>query len=361
MKKIDWKVALVALGLHWLAILAAYCLMRGSDPNVGSLFSLLRERFTTAGDAPHYLSIATEGYQSTGEKANLIVFYPFYPLLIALFTLVTRNAALSGILLSQVCYCAASVVLFRLLAKDHDERAAWQGTLLMALYPFGIFTMGVFTESLFLLLTLLTLYAIRERRYGAAGAFGFLAAFTRTQGMLLLAPALYEWIVSRKSRRGWFVFCIPLGFGAYLLINRVLQGSFFRFLEHQAAPPWYQTTKWISENLAQHFDMAQAYPGLAFIIYGAQIALYFLTAAALFYGLWRGTRTCYLVYGAAYLIFTYFSGWMISGGRYMLCCVPLFLIAADIKSERARRLLLAASTLLFAICTYLFLRGYAIM
>ena len=41
--------------------------------------------------------------------------------------------------------------------------------------------------------------------------------------------------------------------------------------------------------------------------------------------------------------------------------VQLVLIAADIKSERARRLLLAASTLLFAIYTYLFLRGYAIM
>ena len=147
----------------------------------------------------------------------------------------------------------------------------------------------------------------------------------------------------------------------YLLLNRVLQGSFFRFLEHQAAPPWYQTTKWVSENLAQHFDMAQAYPGLAFIIYGAQIALYFLTAAALFYGLWRGTRTCYLVYGAAYLIFTYFSGWMISGGRYMLGCVPLFLIAADIKSARAGQLLLAASALLFALYTFLFLQGYAIM
>ena len=107
--------------------------------------------------------------------------------------------------------------------------------------------------------------------------------------------------------------------------------------------------------------MAQAYPGLAFIIYGVQIALYFLTAAALFYGLWRGTRTCHLVYGAAYLIFTYFSGWMISGGRYMLGCVPLFLIAADIKSARAGQLLLAASALLFALYTFLFLQGYAIM
>ena len=361
MRKIDWKVAFAALGLHWLAVIAAYCVMRATTPGTGTLLAMLEARFTTAGDAPHYLFLATEGYQATGEQANLIVFYPLYPLLMRLLSFVTGNAAISGVLISQISFSAASVVLFRLIEKDHSARAARLGTLLMVLYPFCVFTMGVFTEGLFLLLTLLTLSAIRERRYLAAGIFGFLAAFTRTQGMLLLAPALYEWIVSRKSRRGWFVFLIPLGFGAYLLLNRVLQGSFFRFLEHQAAPPWYQTTKWVSENLAQHFDMAQAYPGLAFIIYGVQIALYFLTAAALFYGLWRGTRTCYLVYGAAYLIFTYFSGWMISGGRYMLGCVPLFLIAADIKSARAGQLLLAASALLFALYTFLFLQGYAIM
>ena len=191
MRKIDWKVALAALGLHWLAVIAAYCVMRATVPGTGTLFAMLETRFTTAGDAPHYLFLATEGYQATGEQANLIVFYPLYPLLMRLLSFVTGNAAISGILISQVSFSAASVVLFRLIEKDHSARAAWLGTLLMVLYPFCVFTMGVFTEGLFLLLTLLTLSAIRERRYLAAGIFGFLAAFTRTQGMLLLAPALY--------------------------------------------------------------------------------------------------------------------------------------------------------------------------
>ena len=258
MRKIDWKVAFAALGLHWLAVIAAYCAMRATTPGTGTLLAMLEARFTTAGDAPHYLFLATEGYQATGEQANLIVFYPLYPLLMRLLSFVTGNAAISGVLISQISFSAASVVLFRLIEKDHSARAAWLGTLLIVLYPFCVFTMGVFTEGLFLLLTLLTLSAIRERRYLAAGIFGFLAAFTRTQGMLLLAPALYEWIVSRKSRRGWFVFLIPLGFGAYLLLKRVLQGTFFRFLDNKAAQPWYQTKKWVSENLAQQFDMAQA-------------------------------------------------------------------------------------------------------
>ena len=84
MRKIDWKVAFAALGLHWLAVIAAYCVMRATTPGTGTLLAMLEARFTTAGDAPHYLFLATEGYQATGEQANLIVFYPLYPLLMRL-------------------------------------------------------------------------------------------------------------------------------------------------------------------------------------------------------------------------------------------------------------------------------------
>ena len=111
MRKIDWKVAFAALGLHWLAVIAAYCVMRVTTPGTGTLLAVLEARFTTAGDAPHYLFLATEGYQATGEQANLIVFYPLYPLLMRLLSFVTGNAAISGVLISQISFSAASVVL----------------------------------------------------------------------------------------------------------------------------------------------------------------------------------------------------------------------------------------------------------
>ena len=43
-----------------------------------------RERFTVAGDAPHYLYLAEHFYATAGEKINLIVFYPLYPFLVGL-------------------------------------------------------------------------------------------------------------------------------------------------------------------------------------------------------------------------------------------------------------------------------------
>ena len=260
-----------------------------------------------------------------------------------LLSFVTGNAAISG-------YPHIAGILFRGQRGAfppnrkgfHSARAAWLGTLLMVLYSFLRVHHGcVHRRPLFAAHCCSPSPPFASGAYLSAGIFGFLAAFTRTQGMLLLAPALYEWIVSPQiAGAGWFVFLIPLGFGAYLLLNRVLQGSFFRFLEHQAAPPWYHTTKWVSENLAQHFGHGA---GLSRPLPSSSMArkshCIFLTACGPV--LWLVARHAHLLSRicAAYLIFTYFSGWMISGGRYMLGCVPLFLIAADIKSARAGQLL----------------------
>ena len=81
----------------------------------------------------------------------------------------------------------------------------------------------------------------------------------------------------------------------------------------------------------------------------------------MFLGIRKKKRLSDLIYGGAYLGFTYLSGWMISGGRYMLCCVPLFLILSGTKEGLGRRLLLLSFAALHLAYTLFFLKGYAIM
>ena len=92
-----------------------------------------------------------------------------------------------------------------------------------------------------------------------------------------------------------------------------------------------------------------------------QIALYFAVLAVLLYGVYKKERMAYLLYGGVYLGFSYLSGWMISGGRYMLCCVPIYIILAKLKDGLPRRLLLAGAALLFFLYSRMYLLGYAIM
>lgn len=360
-------IALVSLGIHYLMLLLADVLL-GGVLSLSSLLSLMEERLCSAGDAERYMDIAINGYAKEGENAINLVFYPLYPLLMRLLSLLTGNPALAGCIISQISFAVSSILLYELLLLDGSAQRAWDGVLLLSLYPFSMFVMGVYTEGLFLLLTIGCLFALRRGKYALAGSIGFFAALTRVQGMLLLLPAAYEiavrrlgWEKRRLRPRDWLVLLIPMGFLVYLGMNYAIHGDFFKFLEFEAGEPWYQTTKWISDNIALHYQMAGNHPGLAYIIYWVQIALYFFSLGVLLYGLKKGERTSLILYGGAYLGFTYLSGWMISGGRYMLCCVPVVIILSGIKEGGGKRLLFLGTGCLFFAYSLFYLMGFAIM
>ncbi|MDQ6740420.1 MAG: glycosyltransferase family 39 protein, partial [Actinomycetota bacterium] len=251
-----------------------------------------QRRFTTVGDNPHYLYLAEHGYQSSGENAKLIVFYPLYPALIWLFKLFCGSYATAGLLISWVCWGAACVSMLELASQRYDRSRAALAALLLALYPFSFFSMGVFTESLFLLLCTQCLLRIERRQWIAVGVLGCLAALCRTQGILLILPAVYVWLLARKEKdpgcKGLFLLLVPAGFGGYLLLNKLVAGSWTAYYGYQSAAPWYQSAKWITVNLIQHYEMAQQHPALAPFIYVVQLAAYFAAMALLFYGLFSG-------------------------------------------------------------------------
>ena len=71
--------------------------------------------------------------------------------------------------------------------------ADWLGTigvalLLVAFFPAALFFSAVYSESLFLLLSVGAVLAARQGRWAWAGALAALAALTRNSGVLLLVP-----------------------------------------------------------------------------------------------------------------------------------------------------------------------------
>ena len=361
-------VAAACLGLHYLVMVLCRMAMNGGF-SLQSFAEMFWQRLTEPGDAPRYLDIAANGYVTTGENQINLVFYPLYPYLTRAVSFLTGSLPVAGMIVSQVSYAAASVMLYELILLDADARCAWDGALLMALYPFSTFVMGVFSEGLFLLLTISALYALRRDRMVFAGIAGFLAALCRTQGMLLFFPAVYQWIhqcfLSRNRRKPKItdlsLLLIPLGFFCYLCVNYALHGDWFKFLQYEAAAPWFQSTQWIGSNIAQHWGMAVDYGGLGYVIYYVQIILYFVILGVLIYGAWKKENLMYLLYGGVYLGFSYLSGWMISGGRYMLGCVPLFIILGKLRDGLPRRLILVSSALMFFAYSLFFFEAHAIM
>lgn len=357
--------------LHAMIMGIAFAGYRAQNPDAG--YSLIFERMTTAGDAPHYLFLAKEGYQSSGEKENLIVFYPLYPMMIRILAkyFLFQNYELAGIIISQISTGVAAVFLYRLLKIDYEEERTVEAVFLFLTYPFMMFTMGVFTEGVFLALSAAALYFIRKHKWAIVGILGLAASLCRMQGVLLLVPALYELIImlAREKfdwkkyldKRQWMLALMPVGFLIYLALNLVKQGDCFSFMKHQSAPPWYQSIQWINANLTKDYGMALEYRVLGYFIYWVQILLFFIAVGALLYGVRKKVRSSIIVYGGLYTCFCYLSGWLISGPRYMLSCLPLFIIYAAIDNRHTRRAILTITMTLCILYTTLFLQGQAIM
>jgi hypothetical protein len=356
-----WAIFLGSLAILWLGALLAYGANEGTFAGFWPWFC---QRMTQAGDGPHYQFIAENGYVSQGENVNNIVFYPLYPFLIGLLgRILGGRTALAGVMLSQVCFGASAALMARLCQRHCTQ--PWAALAAYVLYPFGFFCLGLFTEGLFLLLTIEGLYALSEEKWALGGLCGLLCALCRTQGVLLLLPGVYGAVLAWK-RHGWrwaylWVLMPLAGFGAYLCLNKAVCGSFFAYQYYESIEPWWQTPQWLGTTVAQQWTMGQEYPGLAAWIYWPQLALYFIGAALLLAGFRRGLDTGFLVYGTAYLGMCYTASWLISGGRYMLGCVPMFLCVGRLENRWLRVSILLAELVFFGMYNYYFMQGQAIM
>lgn len=363
-------LALAAVGVLAAQLLFAYLCWRalGQAGGLSAFWQHFLERFTTAGDSPHYLLLARQGYVSEGDAAKYIVFYPLYPLAVRLaHTLLTPFSAgweAAALAVSWLCWGGAGSAMLALAGQDLEKSRTLWAVALMALYPFGFFALGVYTESLFLLVSLLCMLFARRGSWPAAGAFGALAALCRTQGLVLLLPLVYLWLRARRQKKqgpASLALALPLaGWGGYLALNARLFGDPFAFYAFQAAPPWYQSVQWLGKNLAQHWQMAIDYPGLAPFLYHAQMVLYFAAMALLLFGLWKQCPTHWLIWGGGYIGLCYLAGWLISGGRYVFGCLPLYLVGASLPRP-ARWVLAAVSAFFLWKMGVYYMQGQAIM
>jgi len=145
-------------------------------------------------DTDFYNQIATDGYRwdpSVFLHQN-VVFFPLYPLLMRwVGALLGGHPLLAGTLISLAAFAGAIALLYRLAALELGEDKAWPVILLVATYPYALFYSVVYTESLFLLLTVGAFYAMRRRYLVLAALSGVAAGLTRPNGFWLALPLLW--------------------------------------------------------------------------------------------------------------------------------------------------------------------------
>ena len=125
-------------------------------------------------DSVWYLAIADGGYPAADARRP--AFFPLYPWLVRAAGAITGSPLIAGALLSTACFAGALVVLHRLTALELGPEAARWTVWALALFPMSFFLSAVYTESLFLLLSVGAVYAARTGRWAWAGVLGGLAA-----------------------------------------------------------------------------------------------------------------------------------------------------------------------------------------
>src|SRR5262249_42897786 len=83
----------------------------------------------------------------------------------------------------------AMVALYYLARLDLDDEGARRAVLLATVFPFAFFFGAVYTESLFLCVTVASFYFFRTKRPLLGACFGAVATATRVNG-ILMRPAL---------------------------------------------------------------------------------------------------------------------------------------------------------------------------
>ena len=202
-------------------------------------------RVTSGADSLWILNIARDGYEKQAFNTSLQhtwAYFPLYPILLRACATVTRNLPLTGIVLSSLLFLVALVFLYRtVLAFGYDNSVAECTVFYMAFFPVSYFFSMAQTESLFLLLTVCSIYAARRQRWWLAGACGAFASATRFAGVFLIVPlALMYWRQDRPASRNirpdvLSLLMVPLGLIGFMLYLRSITGNAFAFADIQIA------------------------------------------------------------------------------------------------------------------------------
>jgi Gpi18-like mannosyltransferase len=175
-------------------------------------------------DGGHYIRIAMNGYADAADPGSP-AFFPLYPLLMRGFTEVlglepTRGAlGLAGVVISAACFFIAVPLFAQYAEKGFGTEVARLASILLIVSPFSLFFSASYTESLFLLLVVLTFVLAGKDRWVLAAVVVALATATRLTGVALI-PALL--LMAWKAKLPWrdlirIAIISPLGILAFMV------------------------------------------------------------------------------------------------------------------------------------------------
>jgi hypothetical protein len=322
----------------------------------------------TRWDGSWYLGIAADGYGYTPGTQSPVAFFPLYPMTVRIIGFLVGNLT-AGFVVSNAALFGALVLLWKLAedeATTNPQFTAGDGlraARLLAYGPVSLFFSLIYSEALFLFLTLATIYAARRQRWWTAGLLGLGAALTRNVGLFLAAPLLCEYLglqwrrplVRRQATWSNLIPCL-FPFGGIVLWSAYLYWRFgdpLLFLKVQEAWqrhlswPWIPFTHerlWNFPPFHQWWFVGHACVGVAFFLLALRAKI----------------RPSLVAIGMLYLLLDFSANHLEAIPRLLSVVFPIYFGAATLtrKSAALEYAIISFSAGLLALSTILYVNGY---
>lgn len=325
-------------------------------------------------DVLAYTGIAQYGYVHVHDT----VFFPLWPLLIRglgiLFGATTLSYYFSSLVLANLFFYLALVVCFYVLSKEFDETVARKACFYLTFSPYALFFFTGYAESLFVLLCLATYLCLQGERWWLAGGCGFLAALTRSQGVLLVIPfAVVLWQYFRVhcedvswrqvAQAGLPLLLIPLGMVVFMGYLAITKGDPLAF-STQEAVFWNRHLTFPPVSLITTFKALLRPEVHGLHLLNGLDGIFVLLALVILALGWKRLPLHYSLFALVLLLFclSYPQGTiepLAASPRYVLVIFPLFVVLGMWgKQPRLDSLITVCSLPLFAVNALLFINHY---
>lgn len=361
---IIWKVVLLLIligAFEFIPLYSTGLLGGGYENYLVSYYSLPWANF----DGEHFLSIAQFGYQQYQQA-----FFPLFPKLISIgmnnFGDSIRIGAITGLIISSVCFLSGLIFFYKLLKLDYSPRFSLGAILVLILCPSSFYFNAVYTEALFLMLIMSSFYFFRTKKYFWAGIFGFLASTTRVFGVLLLLSFLIEaYLYKIPLKKIYWILLIPLGLISYMTYLYFTVGDPLAFYnlqlivgeQHQRGVILFPQVVYRYLKIIIHTNSIS--PLFTTILFELASGIIFMLLPVI--GIFKKVRLSYLFFAFAGFVLPTIQGSFSSLPRYVLILFPSFIVLTLMIKSLPTPLKILLSLLSFVLLTLetaFFLRGY---
>jgi hypothetical protein len=371
---LESRIFIAALAFRVVSALVAYCanvwLPQFQDQGFG-VFPRQEHPFWDAFarfDSGWYHGIASQGYQYRGVGRNNLAFFPVYPLLMRGGGLLLggrqQDYYFAGIVISWLAFAGAMTLLYRLACLDLPRPAALRAVTYAAIFPFAYFFGMVYSESLYLLALVATVYALRTRRWIAAAGAGAVMTAVRVTGVMA-APGLtvIAWSSAKLETRarlaalGAVAGCL-IGIGAFSLFNASISPSPFTWYDsitywnyHPGGNPFGSVFGLLGALLTRPVQFLTRERMAPYDTLNASAALLAVLLVPL---IWKRFNAGYALLVLAAMLLPLSSGQFEGLGRYAAVQFPVTLALASVTRRSIHVMVLSVFAVLYVICLSLF-------